>query len=236
MRIQTLALIAAPLHSKSLFRHLAIAIAIAWSLLGTSIYADPIYSVSIGGGSSVSGSTTVSETVGSILPIPGKDTNGFEQAIAGPNDLGVYANVTAAEGSAGQIAAISADVFAELQDSLVLASAPTTGILAVNVDVAGLSLAYGYGFGEPEADISLSAVSGAGNSCVALDSNPADQSHVCGLLGEGTNALQVPYVLQGGGTVPFSLTFEAVDVCEAEYIGGIVGSCLAAANTSTLPR
>jgi len=66
------------------------------------------------GGSSISGSTTVSETAGSTLPLPGNDTNGFAQAIAGPNDLGVYANVTAAEGSASQIAAISADVFAEL--------------------------------------------------------------------------------------------------------------------------
>jgi hypothetical protein len=172
------------------------------------------------------GGTTVSETVGSPLPSPYFSV--FAQAIAGPNDLGVYGNVAATgltpQGSTSQVI-----VDAQLRDSLLLSNAPASGILVLYVDVNGSSLALVPQYpGFPDAFIELAGNVGGPGGCVNLDSLVGTTGG-CGLLGEGINVLQLPYS-SSNGIVPLNLFFEGVDTCDAQVgnLPGVVGSCIAA--------
>ena len=207
-------------------------------LANANLYADASYWVSIASSNNATvqriGRTTVSETVGSLLPLPGSDTNVFAQAIAGPNELGVYGNVSATQADrAGTTVGSGVNGISALGDSLSLTNAPVNGILALYVNINGSSYTMAQSLAFPDADIQLygnSDISGrATGSCVALDSG-TNQPQECGLLGEGINILTLPYVLQSDDTVPMGLYFEAIDTCEVQYdqATNTPGSCIAA--------
>jgi hypothetical protein len=154
--------------------------------LGDSIPAYYRADVTENGSSLVSsGSTTVSETLGGPLSIPGEAGNGLAQAIAGPNLLGVYGET-------------SGDDFAQadalLVDQLQLANAPTSGILAVYVRVNGSTTVLTYGIANPQTAVTLSVDISSAASCVQLIAplHGGDQDG-CGQLSEGANLFKLPY-------------------------------------------
>lgn len=208
-----------------------------------TVRADVIYNAQLDGGhGNQTGNSTVSVSYGSTVPLPGTLTNIFAQAIAGPNDLGVEGNVSAAgdpTNPGGWVESESTEQ-ARLSDSLLLQNAPSTGTLALYVHVAGDVLLYNAGgtlspdggcslqancTNFTQAGVELTANAGLSSSCVALYTGPGfNQPAGCGLLADGVDLLQVSY---SGNVVPLYVEFDATALCEALYDNYTIfdGSC-----------
>jgi hypothetical protein len=213
--------------------------AIAGLLVGVPSYANAIYNAQLDGGhGDQTGSSTVSVSYGSLLPLPGTFTNIFAQAIAGPNDIGVYGNVSAAGNPAKPDNAQEGETteFASLSDSLYLQNAPANGVLALYVNVNGSIITMGQQTNGcdnllancaqyAQAQVELFANDFYGSGCVILDAGTT-QPPGCGLLAEGVNPFQLPY---SGNVVPLQLAFDATVDCGAWYDSytNFEGSCFA---------
>jgi hypothetical protein len=214
-------------------------VAVVGLLLGVSGYADPIYTVSIPGGGTQTSGTPVSESIGSALPNPSSQTWVFEQALAGPNEIGVLADTAAYavgvdSNGVGNFVASGAGAYAQFQDSLYLAGSPDTGILALKVNVSGLGFTQSQNLGFASGFLGVYGGSDLptppSGSCVVFAFGGDSGASDCGSVVGAINLLNVPYVLQAGDTAPLSLSFEADDECATQASGDngyLVGSCSA---------
>jgi PEP-CTERM motif len=214
-------------------------------------YADAIYSVQVlatAAGSSTgniygSGSSTVQVGSGSppAVAISPDLANAGATAVAGPNDLGVQSGanatangvVTLTDGIQEVGVSSAAVAIAQLDDTLQLSNAPTTGILDVYVQLDGSIVLDSLNNGFPQALIDIVGNTDfvgrpASGTCVLLQ-NDTTATPGCGLLGDGSNLLELPYTLQANNTVPFELIMTSQDNCEAVWEGlpAVQATCLA---------
>jgi hypothetical protein len=201
-------------------------------LFSVSGHADAVYVASVAGyydsvqnaGDTQTGSTMVSAVAGvGPLPVLGANSD-FGEAVAGPNDIGVYgvANATLPNESVTVTTA-------QLTDTLSLSGAPTSGILALSVDVNGELSTLSQGNAYPIASIYLGGNAGGAGSCAQLTTDYSITAG-CELLAEGTNTLLLPYTVGTDDTVPLFLVLDGDDSCGTEYApeGSPVSSCSAA--------
>jgi hypothetical protein len=201
----------------------------------TSAFCDPVvpatYSVaaggasfaptgSIGGNVSKTGSTTVTVSIGGL---GGFSTNPYGavlgQAIAGPNDLGVYGAVSGSGdttfGGGGNM-----QVTATFQDELKI-SGPATGFLDITEDIVGVAIDLNFGSGSSSTETLLRLSTLQGNSCVALGVAGAG----CSILQNGPNDnFLLPYTVSSGGVVTLGGEFFTFNVCDVSPAPGF-NSC-----------
>lgn len=218
--------------------------------------ADAIYFVQAQSGASIgpltssgsqtnSGSTTVTTSSSQgeglqAIVAPNFYLSPGGSATAGPNDLGVYAAVTATASGITTLPApysgmqedailTFASAEADLKDTLLLTNAPTQGYLAIYTQLDGSMFVYGQGtYPYPSGAVELSGLSNGARSCDVL--NAGSLSYSCtgfGLLSEGTNTLLIPYTLNPDGTVPFELELFTEAMCNPEYdtYNKIIATC-----------
>jgi hypothetical protein len=163
------------------------------------------------------GPSTVTASVGEPLPFPKTPGLALAQAIAGPNDLGVYGGASASS-SGSASAGTNVRSLGYFIDNLFLTDGPSTGFLRIAVDVRGDSTILNYGNGYAVADTELRFyLGGTGGPCASLVS---DGSYTgCEPLEDGLNYFLVqyePYDLLLGHTLELEEEFITSDSCDAE--------------------
>jgi hypothetical protein len=146
-------------------------------------------------------------------------TTQLAQAIAGPNDLGVYGLVggsaNTANNGGGEVQAL-----AEFQDTLLLSNGPSSGLLDFDVDIRGDTVILDYGTGSSTAVTYLRLETNQGSGCVATTSIPGGLAE-CGILSDGPNNIFVlPYTAASDGTIYLFAEFSTFDDCNASTAPG----------------
>lgn len=157
---------------------------------------------------------TIQVSIGGPLPIPGSSSNGLAQAIAGPNQLGVYAS-TSGTGYPDAVA----EATASLTDSLYITGAPAKGYLALYLDINGSSLFIDQNGGTAIADVMIAS----DGACLA-DFDPLGGSSCGQRFYEGSNVLNSPFNNNGNNIIGLNLYITAEDGC---FAPGPLESCFA---------
>jgi hypothetical protein len=203
-------------------------------LLSAYGYADPIlpafYTVDVGsdlfGNSYQAGSSTVSASIGTLLAFPPAPGIALSQAIAGPNELGVYGGVSLLPTNI--TAGTNVQSIATLNDVLLLSNSPAAGLLDIVVDIHGSSLILDYGTGYALTDTYLRLYASPSSACVSLISDGGIIPG-CGVLEDGLNHFLLPYILSPGDTVSFGEEFVTSDYCDTTAAWGY-NSCFGQAS------